>query len=574
MATVTQIHPRGIALGVLVGVIVAFAGIGLLNLIHLISNLAFHGDFSFEHRDPGFATFGWPVLFVPAAGGLLIGWIARFGSPEIRGHGIPEAMQGVMMRRSKIPLKVAVLKPLSTALSIGTGGPFGAEGPIIATGGGIGSLAGQWLPHSDAERKILLAAGAAAGMTAVFGTPLAGVLLAVELLLFEFRGRSLLPVAMAAGAAMAVRGLLDEPFPMLPMPALDAPGPVAAIGAAVIGAVSGLVAVGMTRALHGIESLYEKLPFHWMWWPAIGGLLVGIIGWIAPRTLGTGYGNLRDLLEGNPAVSALACLALFKFLSWSLYLGSGTAGGTLAPVMTVGGAAGALAVKGLVTIPLFAAFPPGLAALVGMAAVFAGMSRAFLASVAFAFEATHSTSAFGPLLLGCAVAVLVSRRMMKESVMTEKMARDGIRVPVDYEPDALATVDVAFAMTSRPATLPRSMTVGELAERIAGPDEPWCRARLFPIVENGLLRGVITRTDVLAAVRGDPARPVLEAGTCDSFLAYPDQSLAEAADTMLLHGVGRLPVVERGSRPVLVGLVTRREILQARQRRLAEERRP
>ncbi len=555
------------------GAVVAVAGIGLLELIHLITNLSFHGRFSFHETSPDFSTFGWLAIFVPVLGGLAIGLIARFGSPAIRGHGIPEAMQGVMTGGSRIPLKVALLKPLSTALSIGTGGPFGAEGPIIATGGAIGSLLGQWLPHSAAERKILLSAGAAAGMTAVFGTPLAGVLLAIELLLFEFRSRSLLPVAMAAGTGMAVRGWIGEPFPMLPLPSPEAPGPMLAIGSVVIGIVSGIAAVLLTRALHAIEHAFEKLRFHWMWWPAIGGLAVGIIGWIDPRTLGPGYPNLRALLDGQLLLPALFTLAVFKFLSWSVCLGSGTAGGTLAPVMTIGGAIGALTAHALLTVPGFEGFPLGVAALIGMAAIFAGASRAFLTSVAFAFEATHSTAAFGPLLLGCAFAVLVSKWLMKETIMTEKLARSGVKVPEDYEPDPLRGVAVSSLMIRDPLVIDGAMTVGELADRISAGSTRWSRARLFPIIgEDRALQGVVSRADILAALQSSPEASVLDAGTAHPITIHPDDTLAEAADRMILHEIGRLPVVDRADPPLLLGIISRREILEARRRGLEDER--
>jgi len=554
------------------GVVVAFAGIGLLKLIHLITQLSFHGRFSFHESVPDFSTFGWLAIFVPVLGGLAIGLIARYGSPAIRGHGIPEAMQGVMTGGSRIPLKVAILKPLSTALSIGTGGPFGAEGPIIATGGAIGSLAGQWLPHSAAERKILLSAGAAAGMTAVFGTPLAGVLLAIELLLFEFRSRSLLPVAMAAGAAMAVRGVLSEPFPMLPLPAPEAPGPMLAMGSVVIGVVCGIAAVFLTRALHAIEHAFEKLPIHWMWWPALGGLAVGLIGWVDPRTMGPGYENLRGLLDGNMLVPALLALLVLKFLSWSICLGSGTAGGTLAPVMTIGGAVGVLTAHALAGLPGFEGFPLGIAALIGMAAIFAGASRAFLTSVAFAFEATHSTAAFGPLLLGCAFAVLVSKWLMKESIMTEKLARSGVRVPEDYEPDPLRGLAVSRLMIREPLVIGSGMTVGELADRISSGATRWSRARLFPVInEQQALEGVVSRADVLAALQSSPEVPALDAGTRHPITIHPEDTVADAADRMILHEVGRLPVVDRSDPPRLVGIISRREILEARRGRLEDE---
>lgn len=559
-------HQRLNLIALAVGLASAVIGIGMVELIHLITNLSFHGKFSLADTRADFSTWGVWAILVPAAGGLVIGLIARYGSSAIQGHGIPEAMHGVILNRSKISLKVAILKPLSTALSIGTGGPFGAEGPVIATGGAIGSLFGQWLPVSDIERKILLSAGAAAGMTAVFGTPLAGVLLAVELLLFEFRWRSLMPVALAVGAAMALRGTMDEPFPMLPLPSPQAPGPLVAIGAVLVGIAGGIFSVGMTHALHWIEELFEKFPIPRIWFPMIGGLAVGLLAWIDPRVLGTGYFNLRELLGGNMALGALVALLIFKFLAWSICLGSGTAGGTLAPVMTMGGCVGGIVALGLHQIPGLEGFPMGIAALVGMAAVFAGASRAFLTSVAFSFEATHSSAAFGPLLLGCAFAVLVSRILMKESIMTEKLSRKGVRVPSDYEPDTLAIRTVESAMISNPLTVPADMPVKDLLEKINGSENPWNRARLIPILENDKLVAVISRADILAVAIGSIHTNVSEIGTKDIHTVYPNDSLADAAEKMIAHGIGRLPVVSLDGTGTLLGILTRREILLARSR--------
>ncbi len=547
-----------------VGLASAAIGIGLLGLIQLITNLAFHGQCSFAEAEAGFSTWGAWAILVPAAGGLAIGLIARYGSSAIQGHGIPEAMHGVILNRSRIPLKVAILKPLSTALSIGTGGPFGAEGPVIATGGAIGSLIGQWLPVNDIERKILLSAGAAAGMTAVFGTPLAGVLLAVELLLFEYRWRSMMPVALAVGVAMAFRGMTSEPFPMLPLPSPEAPGPLIAFGAVLIGIAGGAFSVAMTHALHSIEDLFERLPLPRMWFPLIGGLAVGLLAWIDPRVLGAGYLNLRELLTGDMALGALTALLVFKFSAWSISLGSGTAGGTLAPVMTMGGCVGAIVAIGLHQIPGFEGLPMGIAALVGMAAVFAGASRAFLTSVAFSFEATHSSAAFGPLLLGCAFAVLVSRILMKESIMTEKLSRKGVIVPSDYEPDALAGRTVESAMISNPLTIPAVMPLRDLLEKINGSQDPWNRVRLFPIIENGMLVAVISRADILAASGGSMDILAADIGNRDVHVVHPDDSLAEAADKMMTYGIGRLPVVASDGSGTFLGLLTRREILLAR----------
>lgn len=561
-------------LAVGIGVVVGAGGIGLLKLIAWITNLSFHGKFSAHEAIPDFSTWGALAIFVPVIGGLLIGLIARFGSPDVRGHGIPETMQGVMVNQSRIPLRVAILKPLASALSIGTGGPFGAEGPVIATGGAIGSLFGQWIPSSAVERKILLAAGAASGMTAAFGTPLAGLLLAIELLLFEFRSRSFIPVAIATGAAMAVRSCFDEPYPMLPLIAPVAAGPMLAVASVIIGIIVGGAAVLITHALHSIEHAFEKLPIHWMWWPALGGLAVGVIGWIDPRTLGPGYQNLRALLDGNLALSAILTLGIFKCLSWSVCLGSGTSGGTVAPIMTIGGTVGALVALGLHAVPGFGELSIGIAALIGMAAAFAGVSRAFLTSVAFGLEATHATAAAAPLVIGCVLAVFVSRIFMRESMMTEKLARKGVRVPEDYEPDILHGMTVSSAMLRSPKTVQPDMTVSTLAERIIGGDPLWNSPRLFPIVDDGgVLLGVVGRADVLAAIHDAPESTVLDAGVENPITVHADDTLSDAADRMILHSVGRLPVVDRSSPPRLCGLLSRREVLQARQHRLDSEKR-
>ena len=562
-------------LAVGIGGIVTLTAVGLIALIRLCTNIAFHGIISSAEAKPDFSTWGAWGIAVPVIGGLIIGVMARWGSPAIRGHGIPEAMQAIGISESRIPARVAILKPLSAAVSIGTGGPFGAEGPIIATGGAIGSLIGQWLPSSPAQRKILLAAGAAAGMTAIFGTPLAAVLLAVELLLFEYRGRSFLPVALAAGTAMALRSLFHEPLPMFPFVLEHAPDLPISSASFLIGGACGLLAVIITKAVYALEDGFEKLPVHWMWWPAIGGIAVGIIGWFDPRTLGVGYDNLRTLLDGHLAVKTIALLAVLKFLSWWIALGSGTSGGTLAPLMTVGGAAGALFAHTLHGVPFFGDFPIGLGVLIGMAATFAGASRAFLASVAFAFEATHAVQSFGPLLLGCGAAVLVSRLLMRETIMTEKLARRGVRIPSDYEPDFLDGIRVQTVMETRPLTVTATERISDLASRLGTPGSPWHDVRLIPVTApDGSLLAIISRADIFAALAAAPETTVLEAGVTKPITVHADDHLSDAVDQMILHGIGRLPVVDRSSPPKLIGLLTRRAILDAKHRHQQSDRVP
>ncbi len=419
---------------------------GLVYLIDLITNLAFYGRLSFAPASPAHNHLGIFVVAIPVVGSLIVGLMARFGSGAIRGHGIPEAMEKIMLDQSRIPPLITWLKPLSAAISIGTGGPFGAEGPIIATGGAFGSLTGQIMHISANERKIILSAGACAGMSAIFGSPLAAVLLAVELLLFEFSARSLVPVALACVTGAGMHLWLFGSAPVFAMPHLAAPPAAALAVYTAMGLVIGLVAGLVSKSVYAVEDLFEKLPVHWMWWPAIGALAVGGVGYFAPYTMGVGYDNIEHLLSGKLPLFMILGLCLLKYLSWVISLGSGTSGGTLAPLLTIGGAFGAL--LGTFLLDLFpqAGISLPVAALVGMAAMFAGASRAFLTAVVFALETTGQANGLLPLLGACAAAYAVSFFVMKGSIMTEKIRRRGVLTPERFEPDllSLTTVGTVF----------------------------------------------------------------------------------------------------------------------------------
>jgi CIC family chloride channel protein len=420
-------------LAIAIGAVGAIVARILIALIDLITNIAFYGHLSFAFRSPAANTLGPVVIIIPVIGALIVGLMARYGSAAIRGHGIPEAMEQVLLNESRIAPRVMFLKPLSAAISIGTGGPFGAEGPIIATGGALGSVIGQILHTTANERKILLAAGAAAGMAATFGSPVSAVLLAIELLLFEYRARSLIPVSLAAATAASVRIATVGAAPIFAMPLLAPPGVAALAVYVLLGAVIGLAAVGITRTLFAVEDAFERLPIHWMWWPALAAVAVGLIGWLAPRTLGVGYDNIEQTVAGQLAGGALAALVACKLVSWTIALGSGTSGGTLAPLFTVGGGLGALLGTAVAVAAPGLGVDPRMAALVGMAAIFAGASHALLTSVVFAYETTHQSAGLLPLLAGCSAAYLVSLRLMPTSIMTEKLARRGIHVRTEYE---------------------------------------------------------------------------------------------------------------------------------------------
>ncbi|MEP6750818.1 MAG: chloride channel protein [Bacteroidota bacterium] len=419
----------------------------LVILILLITNISFYGRFSVQAVSPAENQLGWLVILIPVAGSLLVGIMARYGSKAIRGHGIPEAMEKIIMEDSKIPPAITFLKPLSAAISIGTGGPFGAEGPIIATGGAFGSLTGQVMHISPAERKIILTAGACAGMAVIFGSPLAAVLLAIELLLFEFSPRSIIPVALACITGAGMHLLLFESSPVFAMAAIPTPT-TGALGIYILlGFLVGVVASLVSKSVYAVEELFEKLPIHWMWWPAIGAVAVGVTGYFAPFTMGVGYNNIQNLLTGTLPLTMLFSLCFLKYISWVIALGSGTSGGTLAPLFTIGGALGAL--LGILLLHLFPSLQINIAtaALVGMAAMFAGASRAFLTSVVFALETTGQLNGLLPLMGACAAAYFVSFFLMKGSIMTEKIQRRGIQTPDSYEPDILQTTNVEQLVT-------------------------------------------------------------------------------------------------------------------------------
>ena len=566
----TPADRRVLVIGALAMVVAAAAGLVaqvLIRLIGFITNLSFYGRFSTSFASPGGNHLGWWVLLVPVAGGLIVGVLARYGSAGIRGHGIPEAMEQVLTNQSRIPARLTVLKPISAAIAIGTGGPFGAEGPIIATGGAIGSLLGQLLKTTGAERKTLLAAGAAAGMAATFGAPISSVLLAVELLLFEYRPASLIPVALAAVTATGVRLAFGGALPVFPMPDVASTGVGALTVYVVLGGVVGLASVWVTHGVYWVEEQFERLPIHWMWWPALGAFVVGLVGYFAPRTLGVGYDNITAMLGGQVLGGALVTLFVLKFVSWVVALGSGTSGGTLAPLFIIGGGFGATLGNLAAHLVPAAGVDLRVAALVGMAAMFAGASRAFLASVVFALEATRQPMAILPLLGGGAAAYLVSYLSMRETIMTRKIADRGVRVISEYGVDPLEGTVVGARMRAPVSTVAGADTAADV-RRWLDSGVPGSSHQGFPVVgEGGELIGVITRRDLQPAAGPELIQDLIKR---EPVTVTEGQSLRAAADLMVIHGVGRLPVVSSADRHAIIGIITRSDLLRAHESRLEE----
>jgi H+/Cl- antiporter ClcA len=546
---------------VAMALVVGAGGVGsawvLIKLIALVTNVTWFGTFSVESIPLAQATRGPWMVLAPAVGGLVIGLMARFGSEKIRGHGIPEAIEAILIGGSRMSPKVAVLKPVSSAISIGTGGPFGAEGPIIMTGGAIGSLFAQCFHLSAAERKTLLVAGAAAGMTAIFGTPIAAVLMAVELLLFEWKPRSFIPVAVAAIVSITFRPLLFGTGPLFPY-ATDPHLPLWGLGLCVcVGILSGLQSGLLTTLLYKLEDLFERLPVHWMWWPAIGGLIVGAGGLIEPRALGVGYDVIADLLNGSMDARSAVAILLVKAAIWLIALSSGTSGGVLAPLLILGGALGWL-------VGLVLPGDPGFWALLGMAAMMGGTMRAPLTGTLFAVELTGNVHVLAPLIAATVAAFCVTVLLLKRSILTEKIARRGQHITREYSIDPYELTRVKDVMTRSVDTLPADMPVNEALAFFMAHDRPH---RMYPIVDGGgKLMGAVTRADALRWRMEDSeeARTIYDVVSDISIpVAYPDEIVARVADRMVVGDVGRVPVVERETGK-LVGLLARKDLIQMR----------
>jgi H+/Cl- antiporter ClcA/CBS domain-containing protein len=556
------------ALAVPIGIIGTMVAKGLLLLIALITNIAFFHRFSTAAVSPDQSHLGLWIILVPVAGAMLIGLMARYGSEKIRGHGIPEALEAILLGRSLINPKVAILKPLSSAVSIGTGGPFGAEGPIIMTGGAFGSIFAQLFHLSAAERKVLLVAGAASGMSAVFATPVAAVLLAVELLLFEWKPRSFIPVAIAAVVASILRVPLLGAGPIFPValhPAMSAGELFAAL---IVGLVAGLGSCLLTKMVYTCEDMFQKLPMHWMWWPAIGAVVVGIGGVIDPRILGVGYDTIHALIQGRLLGAMLISMLVAKAVVWSVALGSGTSGGVLAPLLILGGSLGAGLGQWL---PVG---DPGLWAMVGMAAMMGGTMRSPLTGMVFTLELTHDLNAMPALLIACVAALGVTVVALRRSILTEKLARRGQHIAREYSVDVFEVMRVGDVMDRKVPTIPARMTVAAFTEWLRKSHlAPGARHGAIIVDSENRLAGIITRSDVIDALREDPSgkTTVLEAGQSEPVLTFPDEPLYDAIAKMLNREVGRLPVVDRENPGLVVGYLGRGDILTARLRHHQEE---
>ena len=563
---------RLVPLALAVGAFGAGISLALLDMIGFFTNLFYYQRISVHLVSPDANTLGAIAVVIPIGGGLIIGLMARFGSEQIRGHGIPEAMERILINGSRVQPRLAVLKPISSAISIGTGGPFGAEGPIILTGGAIGSIVGQLFHLTAAQRRSLLVAGAAAGMSAVFGTPVAATLFGVELLAFEFKPRSMVLIGLAAATADGLRMVMANaglvaPQPLFPGPSHLPLGGMALLGAAAVGIMTGGAAWLMTQFVYRAEDAFKTLTrhLHWMWWPMIGGLIIGVGGLVDPRTLGVGYNTIHAELLGQLGVGALVLLFVVKLVIWSGALGSGTSGGILAPILIMGAALGG------VLGHVLPGATPGVWALIGMAGALAGVTRSPFTAIIFAFELTHDQNSLLALLVVATVSHLVSVLVLKRSILTEKVARRGFHVMREYAVDPLEATFVREVMDTDVYTVEPTRQLTDIYQSLSeGSLER--RQRLYPVLStDGRLVGVLPWSTVLAA-RDHPARQVHEAMIPPIAMAHPEEILRSVADRMAACDLGVIPVVDSNDTSHLVGLITQFDLLQARQKLLEEER--
>jgi chloride channel protein, CIC family len=566
----------GIAIGI--GVISAYVALLLLRLIGLCTNLFFYGRLRTDLVSPAGHHLGYFVVLIPVLGGLIVGLMARFGSERIRGHGIPEAIEAILLRGARIEPRVAVLKPVSAAIAIGSGGPFGAEGPIIMTGGAFGSLIAQFFHLTNAERKTLLVAGAAAGMSATFAAPFAAVLLAVELLLFEWKPRSFIPVVLASVTAEAARIHLLGPGPIFAVPMHSAAlSPAILFGCLLTGLLAGGLSALLTGLVYAVEDGFSHLKkIHWMWWPAIGSVAVGIGGLIYPRALGVGYDVIGQLLQGNATTQMILGVLLVKSIMWGVALGSGTSGGVLAPLLMMGGALGALEA-------LFLPHQgPGFWPLIAMGAILGGTMRSPLTGVIFSFELTSDYHAILPLLIACMAAHAFTVLTLKRSILTEKIARRGHHLSREYVVDPLESLAVEDVMRTNVTALPAATTIAEL-DRVFDHSKAARGQRLYPVLgEGNRLVGVVTRTDLQKFVLGvenrthddgDGDRRLADIVAADPIVAHPNEPLRFVVNRMAATGLTRFPVVKNGSDRELLGMIGLRDLLKARELTVEEEHR-
>jgi CIC family chloride channel protein len=508
-------------------------------------------------------TLGYLVILAPAIGGLIVGLIVYFFAREAKGHGVPEVMEAIAMRGGNIRPRVAVVKTIASSICIGSGGSTGREGPIIQIGAAVGSAIGQKLKLPPGGVKILLACGATAGISATFNTPIAGVIFSIELILFELKTRSFIPLVVSSITGTIISRIFLGRQPAFTIPAYNFVSPYELLFYLLLGLLAGVVAVFFIKMMYGTENFFEKLHMKPYLKPVIGGLCVGAIGLFLPQLFGVGYETLSSVLNETiiaGSVILLLVLCIGKIIANSLTLGSGGSGGVFSPALFIGGMLG-----GAFGIIVHSFYPGitatyGAYALVGMAAVFAGMSRGTLTAIIIVFEMTLNYNIILPLMFACVVSDAVSTFLSKETMYTKKLMMKGVNITHDMEVEVLSSVLVKDAMVEKVVTVSEDTTVRELAHLIQVTEHMG-----FPVLTaEGKLVGIITHHDIRNAILEDKYDlKVKEVESKDLLFAYPNDTLDETINRMVERGVSHLPVVEPSDKTHLIGFITKGDIMRA-----------
>jgi CIC family chloride channel protein len=554
----------GLTLAIVVG---AIAGLGAVVFRWLISSV----QTLFFSNGAEYLGFMGPyyIILLPAVGGLIVGLIIRYGAREAKGHGVPEVMEAAALKGGRIRPRVSLVKALASSICIGSGGSVGREGPIVQIGSSMGSTLGQWLGLSDEWVRTLLACGAAGGISATFNTPIGGVFFAMEVIMGRFISPKFGYVVISSVAAQFVAYAFLGSQPSFDIIPYEMVSYWETLSYAVLGIAAALAATLFIRVLYKLEDFFDAWHIPEFLKPAIGGLGIGLIGLYSYDLFGVGYGNVfwvstmsvDQALLGEIALSSLAILLILKIAATSLTLGSGGSGGIFAPSLFIGAMlGGALGTVAHMLFPSYIA-PSGAYALVGMAAVFAGATRASFTAIIMLFEMTRNYTIILPLMIAVVISTVISRALNRETIYTLKLVRRGVDLRQINKASPLREVTVEEAMTRDFPTVLPTMPIRELMAKLRHTGHHG-----FPVVdEKGELVGVVTIADVESAMAQErpSALTVKDIASRSVVVAYPDEYIHDVLVKLGTHDVGRIPVVERRNPKRLLGVLRRHDVLTA-----------
>jgi CIC family chloride channel protein len=500
------------------------------------------------------------IILIPAIGGLIIGPLIYFFAKEAKGHGVPEVISAMVLQGGKIRLRVPIVKAIASSICIGSGGSVGREGPIIQIGSAIGSAIGQFFKLTEEKTKTLVACGAAAGIAATFNAPLGGIFFALEVVLREYGLRNFSSVVLSSVTATVISRSFLGNSPAFQLPPFELYGLVDIPFYFVLGVISALIAWLFIKVLYKSEDIFNSLEIPEYLKPAIGGLVIGLIGLYFPQIFGVGYGVIENTINKGIALGTIVTLVFLKIIATSVTLGSGGSGGIFAPSLFIGALLGEAFGKLISLIFPTIEIPPGAFALVGMAAVFAGTAHAPISAILLLFEMTGNYKILPPLMITCVISVILVRWMTKYSIYTLKLYRKGIDIEQFRVIDYMGSITVSEAMISDVIYVVQSDTVKDVGLKIKSTNH-----RGFPVLDGeGKLVGIVTRKDINRALaEGESVSEVRNVMTRNIIVCYPDESLKTALHKMAERNIGRMPVVNRDDQKHIIGLISRKSLMKA-----------